>query len=141
MISTEALPARAVQVFSVAKRFQKFLVVGSVGLAVNQAMLVALHDVGDIRLIVASPVAILISMAVTFALNEVWTWHDRGSGPIVQRLGTYVPINTGGLIINWASLVYLAEHQDIHHLLANLVGAGLAAVWNFSLNNTITWRE
>ena len=141
MISTEALPARAIQVFSIAKRFQKFLVVGSIGLAVNQAMLVVLHDLGGIRLAVASPFAILISMAVTFALNEAWTWHDRGSGPVIQRMGTYIPINTGGLIINWALLLYLAENRGIHHLLANLVGAGLAAIWNFSLNNVITWRE
>ena len=141
MISTEALPARAIQVFSIAKRFQKFLVVGSIGLLVNQVMLVALHDFGDVRLLVSSPVAILVSMAVTFTLNEMWTWHDRGSGPIVQRLGSYVPINTGGLIINWALLLYLAENRGVHHLLANLIGAGMAAIWNFSLNNAITWRE
>jgi putative flippase GtrA len=141
MISSEALPARAVQAFSVAKRFQKFLVVGSFGLLVNQMMLVVLHDVGGMRLVLASPVAIFVSMVVTFMLNEAWTWHDRGSGPIVQRLGTYVPINTGGLIINWAILVYLAENQGVHHLVANLIGAGVAAVWNFGLNNAITWRE
>ncbi len=141
MISIEALPPRAVQVFSIAKRFQKFLVVGSIGLLVNQLMLVALHDVADMRLVIASPVAILISMAVTFSLNEIWTWHDRGSGPIVQRLGTYVPINSGGLVINWALLLYLAEHRGVHHLLANLIGAGIAAIWNFGLNNAITWRE
>jgi putative flippase GtrA len=141
MISSEALPARAVQAFSVAKRFQKFLVVGSFGLLVNQMMLFALHDIGGMRLVLASPVAIFVSMVVTFMLNEAWTWHDRGSGPIVQRLGTYVPINTGGLIINWAILVYLAENQGVHHLVANLIGAGVAAVWNFGLNNAITWRE
>jgi len=141
MISFEALPARAIQVFSIAKRFQKFLVVGSIGLLVNQLMLVALHDVADMRLVIASPVAILISMAVTFSLNEIWTWHDRGSGPIVQRLGTYVPINSGGLVINWALLLYLAEHRGVHHLVANLIGAGIAAIWNFGLNNAITWRE
>src|SRR5688500_16737529 len=123
MISTEALPARAIQVFSLAKRFQKFLVVGSIGLLINQVMLVSLHDVAEMRLVIASPVAILISMAVTFSLNEIWTWHDRGSGPIVQRLGTYVPINSGGLVINWALLLYLAEHRGVHHLLANLIGA------------------
>ena len=141
MISSEALPARAVQAFSIAKRFQKFLVVGSFGLLVNQMMLVALHDIGGMPLVLASPVAIFVSMVVTFLLNEAWTWHDRGSGPIVHRLGTYVPINTGGLIINWAILVYLAENQGVHHLVANLIGAGLAAVWNFGLNNAITWRE
>jgi putative flippase GtrA len=81
MISAEALPARAVQALSVAKRFQKFLIVGSFGLLVNQLMLVLLHDVGGIRLVVASPLAILASMAVTFMLNEMWTWHDRGVVP------------------------------------------------------------
>jgi putative flippase GtrA len=141
MISIEALPARAIQVFSIAKRFQKFLVVGSIRLLVNQVMVVALHDIADMRLVIASPVAILMSMAVTFSLNEIWTWHDRGSGPIVQRLGTYVPINSGGLVINWALLLYLAEHRGVHHLLANLIGAGIAAIWNFGLNNAITWRE
>ena len=141
MISTEALPARALQAFSIAKRFQKFLIVGSVGLLVNQIMLVLLHDLAGVRLVVASPLAILVSMAVTFSLNEIWTWHDRGSGPIVQRLGTYVPINSGGLLINWALLVYLVESQDVHHLAANFVGAGVAAIWNFSQNNVITWRE
>lgn len=141
MISSEALPARAIQVFSIAKRFQKFLIVGSGGLMVNQVMLFALHDIAGVRLVAASPVAILVSMAVTFTLNEIWTWHDRGSRPIVHRLGTYLPINSGGLLINWALLVYLAERQGVHHLIANLIGAGVAAVWNFSLNNVITWRE
>ena len=67
----------SLQALSVAKRFQKFLIVGSFGLLVNQLMLVLLHDVGGIRLVVASPLAILASMAVTFVLNEMWTWHDR----------------------------------------------------------------
>ena len=141
MISSEALPARTLQIISIAKRFQKFLVVGTVGLGVNQIMLILLHDLFDVRLIVASPVAILVSMAVTFLLNEIWTWHDRGSGPIVHRLGAYVPINSGGLLINWVLLIYLAEHQGVHHLIANFIGAGVAAIWNFSLNNSITWRE
>ena len=141
MIASEALPARALQAFTIARRFQKFVVVGSIGLVINQLMLLTLHDGIGTRLVLASPLAILVSMAVTFTLNEIWTWHDRGSGRIIHRLGMYVPINSGGLIINWALLVYLAERHDVHHLLANLIGAGVAAIWNFGLNNAITWRE
>ncbi len=141
MISTEAFPQRASQAFGVAKRFQKFLVVGAVGLFVNQLMLIALHDFANVRVAVASPIAIFASMVVTFALNERWTWHDRGSGPIVHRLGKYVPINSGGLLINWGVLLYLVEQQSVHHVLANFIGAGLAAVWNFSLNHMITWKD
>jgi len=141
MISYDALPARAIQAFSLAIRFQKFLIVGTVGLAVNQAGLFILHDIVGVRLLTSSVLAILASMAVTFVLNEIWTWHDRGSGLIVHRLGKYVPINTGGLIINAGLLAYLVDKYDAHHLFANLIGAGVAAIWNFSLNNSITWRD
>lgn len=141
MISSEVFPARAVQAFSLALRFQKFLVVGTVGLAVNQAGLFLLHDLVGLRLLSSSVIAILASMAVTFTLNEIWTWHDRGSGMVIHRLGKYVPINTGGLIINAGLLAFLVDQYNIHHLLANLIGAGVAAVWNFGLNNLITWRD
>ena len=33
------------------------------------------------------------------------------------------------------------DGESEEDLLANLVGAGLAAIWNFGLNNAITWRK
>ena len=140
MLSTETWPRPAVRVWSVAQRFQKFLVVGAVGLAVNQGMLVALHDLGNLDLLVASPLAIVASMIVTFMLNEFWTWHDRGSGRIATRALPYALINTGGLVINTGLLSALVDQAGMHYFVANLIGAGAAAVWNFALNNAITWR-
>jgi putative flippase GtrA len=141
MISTESWPQPAVRAYVLAQRFQKFLVVGSVGLAVNQALLFLFRDLGNFPLSIASPVAIFISMVVTFGLNEQWTWHDRGSGRIINRLMVYCPINTVGLLINFGVLSYLVHDHDWHYLVANLVGAGFAAVWNFTLNHLITWRD
>jgi putative flippase GtrA len=141
MISTESWPQPAVRAYVLAQRFQKFIVVGSLGLAVNQGLLFIFRDLANMDLNIASPVAIFISMVVTFGLNEYWTWHDRGSGPIVQRLFVYCPINTVGLLINFGVLSYLVHEQHWHYLVANLVGAGFAAVWNFTLNHLITWRD
>jgi putative flippase GtrA len=141
MISAEALPDRAIQVFTVAKRFQKFLLVGAVGLGVNQVMLIILHDSVSLALAVASVLAVAVSMIVTFTLNEMWTWHDRGSNPIIHRMGSYVPINTVGLAINTGVLLLLVDRFEVHKLVANLIGAGLAAIWNFCLNSAVTWRE
>lgn len=140
MLSTETWPQPAVRIWTVAQRFQKFLVVGVVGLAVNQGMLVVLHDFAGLRLLIASPVAIVASMIVTFLLNEVWTWHDRGTGRIVSRALPYALINTGGLVINTGLLSVLVDRAGMHYFVANLIGAGVAAVWNFALNNAITWR-
>lgn len=141
MISTESWPQPAVRVYVLAQRFQKFIVVGSFGLAINQGLLFALSHLFELSLSVASPLAIFASMVATFALNEMWTWHDRGSGPILHRLFFYCPINTVGLLINFGVLSYLVHDHDWHYLLANLVGAGFAAVWNFTLNHLITWRD
>ena len=140
MISVESWPESAVRIWTLTQRFQKFIVVGAVGLLVNQAGLAFLHDVSGWNLQLASPVAILASMVVTFVLNEMWTWHDRGSGRVFHRAMSYVPINVGGLIINWLVLTFLHDQFDMHYLIANLFGAGLAAIWNFALNNAITWR-
>lgn len=141
MMSTESWPQPAVRAWVVAQRFQKFIVVGSIGLVINQGVLFLLRDFAHLSLYVASPIAIFISMIATFGLNEFWTWHDRGSGPLVHRLLMYFPINSIGLLINFGVLTYLVREQNWHYLLANLVGAGLAACSNFVLNHTITWRE
>lgn len=126
--------------WTLAQRFQKFLIVGALGFATNQGFLSLFHSAMGYSVRASSPVAIFISMMVTFYLNEIWTWHDRGSGRVLSRARTYVPINIGGLAINWAVLTFLHDSWGVHYLLANLIGAGLAAIWNFALNNAITWR-
>src|SRR5829696_3094285 len=110
MVSTEAWPQPAVRLWTLAQRFQKFLLVGAFGLAVNQVMLFAFRDMVHLPLLVASPLAIFISMLVTFALNEIWTWHDRGRGRILTRSVLYLLVNSGGLLINTA-ILWLLVHQ------------------------------
>ena len=141
MISVESWPQPAVRFWVLAQRFRKFVLVGAVGLVVNQTSLALLHDSFNIAVVVASPIAIFVSMIVTFILNERWTWHDRGTGLVIHRAMAYLPINVGGLLINWGILYYLHDAYEVHYLAANLIGAGVAAVWNFSLNHAITWRR
>ncbi len=141
MFSVESWPEPAAKAWLVAQRFQKFLVVGIIGLAVNQGLLFAFHSVAEVPLRYASPVAIFISMIVTFLLNEHWTWHDRGKGRVFHRMLMYFPINSVGLVINVAILHFLVEQMDMHYLLANLFGAGAAAIWNFVVNHHVTWSE
>ncbi len=140
MLSSEGLPRPVVRPATITRRFQKFLLVGAIGLGVNQGVLFALVDQAGLTVVMASPIAIFLSMIVTFALNERWTWHDRGHGRILHRAMLYGSINSGGLLINWLTHVSL-DRNGLNYLLANLVGAGIAAVWNFSLNHALTWRR
>jgi putative flippase GtrA len=140
MLSTEGLPRPVARAATVTRRFQKFLLVGAIGLAVNQSALFVLVALVGLSIPVASPFAILLSMAATFTLNERWTWHDRGRGRLLHRALLYGSINSGGLLINWLTLVSL-DRMGLNYLVANLVGAGIAAIWNFSLNHALTWRD
>ncbi len=140
MISTETWSESAQRVWALTQRFQKFIVVGAIGLIVNQGLLFLFVGTFGWTLRVSSPVSIIASMVVTFTLNEIWTWNDRGHGRLWSRAVMYGMINSGGLFINAGVLLFL-EGQGLHYLLANLVGAGLAAIWNFGLNNAITWRR
>ena len=140
MLSSEALPEVALRATAAARRFRIFLVVGAIGLAVNQGLLYLLVAETSVKVATASPFAIAGSMIVTFLLNEHWTWRDRGDGAIWRRAGMYGVINSGGLIINWLVLVTLT-HFGLNYLLANVVGAATAAVWNFGLNHALTWRR
>lgn len=141
MISAESLPESVARLWTLAQRFQKFLIVGVLGFATNQGFLWLLHETVGMSVRAASPIAILISMVVTFYLNEMWTWHDRGGPNWMRRAQTYLPINLGGLAINWGVLTFLHDQHDVHYLMANVVGAGIAAIWNFGLNHAITWRK
>lgn len=141
MLSVESWPEPVARAWSLTQRFQKFLIVGAVGLAVNQGALFVFHEISSLRLSIASPTAIFLSMIVTFTLNERWTWHDRGTGPVFHRMAMYFPINFVGLLINFGVLWLLVHTFDVHYLIANLVGAGIAAVWNFVVNHHVTWRR
>jgi putative flippase GtrA len=139
LFSVDSWPQPAARAWVVARRFQKFLVVGFVGLGVNQGMLFLLHQGFGSHLIISSTIAIFTSMIVTFLLNEHWTWHDRAGGPLMHRIVKYFPINLVGLVINVVVLRALVNEADMHYLVANLFGAGAAAIWNFFLNNQFTW--
>jgi putative flippase GtrA len=140
MLSSEGLPRPVIRPATITRRFQKFLLVGVIGLGVNQGALFTLVDQTGLAVAVASPIAILLSMIVTFALNERWTWNDRGQGRVLHRAMLYGSINSGGLLVNWLTLVSL-HRIGLDYLIANLVGAGIAAIWNFSLNHALTWRR
>jgi putative flippase GtrA len=140
MISTRTWPEPAVRAFNIVQRLQKFLLVGAMGLATQQVLVFLLHDIVGWNSRPALVLAIAASMAVTFILNEMWTWHDRGSGSIIHRMMFYVPINTIGLLINLEVAILLNDQAGVHLQVASLVGAGIAAVWNFTVNNFVTWR-
>ncbi len=117
----------------------KFSLVGASGLVVNTAALFSLHQLAGLPLLVASPLAVECSIVNNFIWNDRWTFGIRPD--TWQRFLKFNLISLGGLAIATGVLYGLVTLAGIHYLLANLVGIGMATLWNFSLNLFWTWRE
>jgi len=117
-------------------RFVKFGIVGTSGIAVNTVVLWLLKGVLGIPLSIAPVFAIGTAVFSNFLLNNYWTWNENQrtrKHTFFNRLWRYYLAASLGALINYVTLLSLAEYLDIHYLIANLVGIFLGMVSNFML--------
>ncbi len=120
-----------------ASRFVKFALVGALGVLVNTALLLTLHGYLGLALIPASALAVEVAIIHNFFWNNHWTFGERGASLI--RWAKFNLVSLVGLAITTGTLYALVDRLSIHYLVANLIGIGLATIWNFSLNSAWTW--
>ncbi len=126
------LPRRAILLYA-----GKFLVVGGLGTLVNTGILLVLYSHLRLPLIAASAVATELAIAHNFLWNNYWTF-DRREVSLGQFLRFNV-VSLAGQCITVATLWTLVQFADLHVVVANLAGIGLALVWNFIINLRWTW--
>ncbi len=117
----------------------KYLVVGGTGAAVNSVGLVLLHQLLALPLVLASALAVEISIASNYFLNDRWTFGRRW--PSWRRFLKFNLVSCGGLVITTVTLWALVTDLRSPYLLANLFGIVLATAWNFAINLLWTWRR
>lgn len=120
----------------------RFAVVGLSGVLVNTALLALLHGVGNVPLLVASPLAIAGAICWNFTWNDAWTFGQRRrSRSWLRRLARFASHCAFGAALNVAALALLAGVFDVHYAIANLAGIGLATAWNWAFATNWTWAE
>ena len=123
------------------EEFIKFGIVGGSGVLVNMGLLYVLTRFLSIRLEIASPIAIWVSILTNFFLNNLWTFGKRETHiPFWSRLLRYHLVSGLAGIVNYLILLLLVNQFGMHDLLSNLVGIAVGTVINYSLNSFWTWR-
>lgn len=130
-------------------RFVKFCFVGGMGVLSNMAVFVAVYAAAasletSLRFNVAQATGFLVSCAGNFLLNDLWTWGDRekrGRVHFWQRLGTYYVVSLGGYAVQAGTGNALMAASLTAPWAANLAGIGLGTLFNFVLNNLLTFRK
>lgn len=123
-------------------RFLKFTFVGIIGMAVHMAALAFLHRAMDFPFIYSQAIATYIAMTSTFVMNNTFTFHDRKLKGInyVKGLFSFFAICTIGALLNLALAGYLYS-IGTYWLISGFLGACAGAIWNYSINNTVTWKD
>ncbi|GEJ59395.1 GtrA family protein [Anaeromyxobacter diazotrophicus] len=134
-------------------RFARFVAVGASGVAVNLGALALLAGALRVREVVASALAIELSILWNFALNDAFTYRDRNAGASAGRAGRvlrYNAVSLVGLALQLGTFVLLRvlllkalgrESLGPLRYLAQLAGIALATLWNFTGNLRFTWRQ
>ncbi|MDY6765984.1 MAG: glycosyltransferase family 2 protein [Candidatus Nanohaloarchaea archaeon] len=120
----------------------KFATVGGIGTVVNMGLLYLLTEFAGIYYLASAVVAIEGSILFNFALNEVWTFAEKGRAGIsrlLQRLGKANTVYLMGAAVNLVTLWALTELAGIYYLVSNFLGILAGFTWNYLGNRRWTW--
>ncbi|MHB1526036.1 MAG: GtrA family protein [Candidatus Dormibacteria bacterium] len=122
------------------RRVVSFGFAGVLGVVTTLGGTVLLYHHLGLALWLASGISIQSAILVTFTVNSLLTWRDRETERLGRRFTTFEGVSLIGLGIQ--ELVLLVGTTDLHYfyLLVLLVGTGIASIWNYLANNTVTFR-
>lgn len=122
----------------------KFLIVGLIGVGVNEGLLAFLHIYYPVLEII-SPISIEVSILSNYVLNAFWTFRERSArdGSLNSfswfELVKYNAVALGGLAINLIVLLILTGF-GIEYLEANFIGIMLGFIVNYIGSEKIVWK-
>jgi dolichol-phosphate mannosyltransferase len=123
-------------------RLTMFLVVGSLGLIVNLAVLSLLLIAADLPFWISQTIAILVAMTGNFLLNNVFTYRDRrlkGIALLRGLLSFYLSCALGA-VAN-LEIGTLILHSGGSWWLAGSIGAVVGSFWNYAASSLLTWKR
>ncbi len=125
----------------ITKRYFKFGVVGFSGLLVNIGIAYILKNIFSIQSLIASALAIEVSILNNFFWNSIWTWRDREQEDIWIRLLKYHIAVSLGAIINIGMDFLLLKYTTMQYILAHSIGVFAGSIFNFFLNDKWTFSK
>lgn len=124
------------------RRLSRFFVVGVLAAGLQTGLLWTFVEIAGIYYLLASVIAIEITIVAQYFFNNAWTFHDRShegrqsllSGLVRTNIvrGSAIPLQTGLLFafVQFGGLVYLA---------ANGIAIFVSGVYRYVLDVRWTW--
>lgn len=122
------------------KRLAKYLLVGIVGIVINQAVFEL--TVGSVPYVIAGLFGSAVSIFGNYIMNDSWTWRENGTagfGQWLWRAVKYGATRVVGVGIGLVSLFVFVELLAIDPSLSNVLRIGVGVVWGFGASEKWVW--
>ena len=121
-----------------AKRFAKFLVVGTIGFVVDFGMFNILLRVLNFPPVLAQTLSFSLAVTSNFTWNRLWTYPESRSKPILKQFAQFFVLN----LIAWLvrTPIFIALSDPMKTLVASMSAGPFAGLLTFAtrtLNTTI----
>ncbi len=127
------------QVLEYSPRVYRFALVGALGTLVNLAALALLRGLGLPHLI-ASPLAIEVSVLNNFYFNDLWTFKDRRGGSWFYRLLKYHLANLTGILSQFLVSVAVYSYLTHESISAQFMGIVAGFLLNYGISKAYVWK-
>lgn len=133
---------RGLVVGPLAKRLRRFVAVGIFAAGVQMVLLWLLVDGAHLNYLVGAVIAIELTIALSYVLNNAWTFRasrNTGVGQYLYGLLKTNLIRGSAIPIQIAVLYALVEWQQIPYLFANAVAIFVSGLYRYALDARWTW--
>src|SRR6266540_3342488 len=93
----------------------------------------------DLGLLVASVLAVEISILVRFLLNDRWTFRSRRQSAFWQRLCQSNLSSLASPVISIGAVNILTPVVGISYLISNSIGILIGLAWNWVWSTKVVW--
>ena len=118
----------------------KFVVVGGTAFCIDFGCTYLFKEKVKANKYIANTLAFIISASYNFALNRMWTWGIHDDQIAIQAM-KFAGVMTTGLIITSILIYIFSDRMKFNFYIAKLIGVSVAMVWNFTMNNFVTFNH
>jgi dolichol-phosphate mannosyltransferase len=123
-------------------RFIFFVMMGLMGSLFHLAILLGTYYGFGTPFVIAQSLAVMTAIPVNYFFNNMFTYSDRRYKGIQNFRGLlifYISCAPGAVINVMVALYFF--NLNIHIAVSGLLGAGVGAVWNYSLSSQYAWKK
>lgn len=123
------------------KSIVKFFISGCLGGGADLVFLFVFHSLFNLGIVVSSSLAFILSFALIFTLQKIWTFRDHRQDKTFNQLILYFLNVFICLSVNGFLMHYLVNGIDIWYMLSQLIVNCLIGIYNFIVYKFIIFRK